>query len=85
MTVWLLIKKDCDGSIKTEIFRDANKAKEAFLERVISYTIDATMHNMANEELTGVEDIYKLISFEEHSWYINFGLSNLSIEEKEIK
>ena len=85
MMVWLLIEKDCEGGVETEVFRDANKAKEAFLERVISYTIDATMHNMANEELTGVEDIYKLISFEEHSWYVNFGLSDLSIEEKEIK
>lgn len=85
MTVWLLIKKDCDGSIKTEVFHDANKAKEVFLKRVVDYTIDVTMRNMSNEKLTGVEDIYKLISFEEHSWYVNFGLSDLSIEEKEIK
>ena len=83
--VWLLVECDCNGPIETEVFSDVNKAKEVFLKKVIGYTIDTTMHNMANEELTGVEDIYKLISFEEHSWYVNFGLSDLSIEEKEIK
>lgn len=85
MMVWLLVENDCRGGVETEVFRDANKAKEAFLKRVISYTIDATMHNMANDELTGMEDIYKLISFKEHSWYIHLGSSKMWIEEKEIK
>lgn len=83
--VWLLVENDCSGGIETEIFQDADKAKEAFLKKVISYTIDTTMHNMANEELTGVEDIYKLICFKEHSWYIHYGLGKMWIEEKEIK
>lgn len=85
MKVWLLIENDCSGSIEAENFLDAHKAKEVFFKKVISYTIDATMHNMANDELTGVEDIYKLISFEKHRWYIHFGLTEMWIEEKEIK
>lgn len=71
--------------LKQKFFSDANKAKEVFLKRVISYTIDTAMHNMANEELTGVEDIYKLMRFEEKEWFIDFGLTEMWIEEKEIK
>lgn len=83
--VWLLVECDCNGPIETEVFSDANKAKETFLKRVISYTIDATMHNMANDELTGMEDIYKFMSFKEKEWFIDFGLTEMWIEEKEIK
>ena len=85
MMVWLLVECDCNGPIETEVFSDASKAKEVFLKKVISYTIDTTMHNMANEELTGVEDIYKFMRFEEKEWFIDFGLTEMWIEEKEIK
>lgn len=83
--VWLLVECDCNGPIETEVFSDANKAKEVFLKKVISYTIDTTMHNMTNEELTGVEDIYKFMRLEEKEWFIDFGLTEMWIEEKEIK